>query len=90
MSDCKHESFAARVEVNRLGDGPGTPIRTFLAEITVRCSQCDLPFHFVGLDAGLSFTKPTVNFGATTLNAPIAPGEGHMPRTLRYDLSEPQ
>ena len=38
--------FAANVAVARLEDSGG-----FMAEITVRCSACGLPFQFLGLEA---------------------------------------
>lgn len=84
--DCSHEDFAANVDVHRLCDDAGR-VRTFLAEVSVRCAQCGLPFHFVGPNCGLSFTKPSVNVGATTLHAPISPGEGPLPGRIRYDLA---
>lgn len=86
-NDCKHENFAAHVGVHRLGDDGGA-IRNYVAEITVRCTQCDQPFHFLGPGAGYSFKHPTVNVGATTLHAPIAPGVGPLPSSMRFDLSE--
>lgn len=84
--ECQHESFEALTKVGRLTDGDGGPVRNFVAEIQVRCTQCDTPFHFVGPDAGFSFTKPTVSVGALTLHAPIAPGEAPLPASIRYDL----
>lgn len=86
MSDCPHDSFAARVEVQRLADDSGR-IRNFLAEVTVTCASCGLPFHFVGPECGFSFRKPTVSVGATTLHAPIAPGEAALPSSIRFDVS---
>lgn len=83
--DCEHESFAASVAVQRLTDEAGR-VRNFVAEITVRCAACDLPFHFVGPDAGFSFTRPTVNVGATTLSAPICPGEGPIPDRIQFEI----
>lgn len=82
---CPHESFVAETKVARLGDDTGA-IRNFVAEISIRCTQCDQPFHFVGVDCGFAFTRPTVNVGATTLHAPIAPGEATLPERIRYEL----
>jgi hypothetical protein len=83
---CAHERFSADVKVARIGDGD--PIRNFVAEVSVRCDDCGLPFHFVGPDSGFSFRRPTVNVGATTLHAPTAPGEGPMPERIRYEVGE--
>lgn len=85
MKDCAHESFEARVDVQRLGDDDGR-IRNYLAEVSIRCTQCGQSFHFLCPDAGLSFTKPTVDVGATTLHTPIAPGEAPLPERIRFDL----
>jgi hypothetical protein len=82
---CKHETFGAEVAVARIADDGGE-IRHFVAEVTVRCSACGLPFHFVGPPAGLSFSHPTVNVGATTLHAPIAPGVAELSARLRFEV----
>jgi hypothetical protein len=85
MSDCTHEDFAASVDVQRIADGEGQ-IRNFLADVTVRCAGCGTPFHFVGVDCGLSFKHPTGSVGSTTLHAPIAPGEGPLPGRIRFEV----
>lgn len=84
MSDCEHTHFEATVAVNRLTDEGGV-VRNFIAEITARCTDCGVPFHFLGADSGLSFTRPTVNVGATTLHAPIAPGVAPLPARIQYE-----
>lgn len=84
-ADCPHPDFAAQVDVQRIGDADR--ITNYVAEISVRCSKCGEPFHFVGdIMSGFSFTKPTVNVGATTLHAPIAPGVGPMPTGMRFEM----
>lgn len=85
MSDCPHDNFEAKTKVARLADDDGR-VRNFVAEIEIRCVTCDLPFHFVGPDAGFSFVRPTVNVGATTLNAPICPGVGPIPDRIRFEM----
>lgn len=85
MPDCEHEDFRATVAVNRLGD-EGGPVRNYIADITVSCARCGLPFHFVGVPAGLSFYRPMVNVGATELRAPIAPGEAAPPEAMRIEF----
>ena len=86
MKDCEHPSFSARVEVQRLTDDDGR-VRNYVAELSVACEACGLPFHFLGAETGLSFMAPTVNVGATTLHAPMAPGESTtIPSTIRFQL----
>lgn len=84
--DCPHDHFDAHIGIQRLGDDDGH-ITNFLAEITVKCVKCGVPFHFKCPDTGISFTKPTVNVGATTLHAPMAPGEAPLPSSVRFDLA---
>lgn len=87
VDGCEHPEFAASVAVQRLANEDGGPIRNFIAEVAISCSRCKMPFHFVGLDAGLSFTRPTVSIGATTLNVPIAPGEAPLQKSITYSLA---
>jgi hypothetical protein len=65
---CKHENFRAEVDVNRLLDSG-----SFMADVRIRCTECDLPFEFVGVDAGLSFSKPMASVTAQELHIPIRP-----------------
>lgn len=86
--DCAHERFSAHVGVQRLTDDTGR-IRNFIAEVQVSCTECGAPFHFVCPDTGFSFTRPTVNVGATMLHAPIAPGEAVLPDRTRFEVPRP-
>jgi hypothetical protein len=85
---CAHERFSAHVGVQRLTDDVGR-VRNFVAEVEVSCTDCGEPFHFLGPDTGLSFTRPTVNVGATMLHAPIAPGEVVLPDHIRFEVPRP-
>lgn len=68
MSTCKHTNFNARVEVNHLAD-----VQRYVANITVNCSQCGLPFQFMGMAPGVSTTTPCVSLDGTEARMPIAP-----------------
>jgi len=85
MSDCQHMQFTADVVVDRVTDDAGRP-RNFVAEVTIRCQDCGEPFHFVGVEAGLSFHRPTVGVGATTLHAPIASGMAPLPARMHFEV----
>lgn len=85
MTNCKHEAFAASVDVQRIADDSGR-VRNFIAEVTVTCTGCGSPFHFVGPPLGISFKHPTVNVGATTLHAPIAPGVGEVLKAMQFEV----
>lgn len=88
MTDCAHPEFMAETSVHRLTDGDGGPVRDFVAELRIKCKACDLPFHFVGAPTGYAFKHPTVDVVATTLHAPIAPGErslADLPSRLAFE-----
>jgi hypothetical protein len=82
---CDHPEFRASVTVQRLTDDAGC-VRNYIAEVTVSCRRCDEPFHFIGPPCGLAFKSPTVSVGATTLHAPIAPGELPVPSRISFEL----
>lgn len=84
MNTCKHEDFFCKVDVNRMEDSG-----RFMADLTVKCNQCQQPFHFQGVtEFGLLWTAPSLNFDSTELHLPIAPGPSPaQPGTqLRYEV----
>ena len=66
---CAHQEFYARVAVNRIEDKGA-----FMADVSIACRQCGLPFHFLGVPLGLSFGRPMASIDQTELRVPIAPG----------------
>ena len=70
MSDRKHEDFNAYVVVNRLEDSGA-----FVADIRVKCAQCELPFEFPGLPVGLSCANVTVSWDGQELRVPLKPSD---------------
>lgn len=64
---CPHLNFAANVTVNR-----HTDTGSFTADVTVGCSDCDTPFTFLGLRAGVRNGAPTCSFDAREARLPIA------------------
>jgi hypothetical protein len=67
---CRHTELNSQVSVHHLED-----TGLFIAELEVRCTQCGIPFHFLGAPTGLSMSKPTVDVPATTIHVPMLPGE---------------
>lgn len=65
---CKHESFAAEVNVNRLED-----VGRFTADVRVKCEQCGTPFRFIGLPTGVDLNGASVSVDATEGRFAIAP-----------------
>jgi hypothetical protein len=70
MSACKHEDFNASVKVFRLTDSG-----RFSADITIRCAQCDMPFRFLGLPAGVDLNGAAVSADGTEARLAIGTPE---------------
>lgn len=68
FKSCGHETFEARVDVNRFED-----TGKFMAEVTIRCVTCGERMRFLGLKAGIAWNHPMVSIDETTLHAPIEP-----------------
>ena len=73
MAMCQHEDFVAKVGVARLEDTGG-----FMAEITINCSQCGLPFQFLGLKPGIDTQGATISLDGLEARIAIVP-EGSRP-----------
>jgi len=74
-SECKHESFACSVAVNRIPEVEGGPIKNYSADVRVQCSQCQLPFRFIGLPYELDLRGASVSVDGTEGRFAIAPNE---------------
>ncbi|MFI8535391.1 hypothetical protein ACIGMX_34740 [Streptomyces aquilus] len=71
---CPHENFDAYVEVNRLAASDDDPtIVGYAADIKVNCRDCDEPFRWIGVPAGLSPRQPMCSVDETELHAPLRP-----------------
>jgi len=82
--NCPHEQFLAVVHVARLLDSG-----KFVAEVRVRCVNCEEPFRFIGLPAGLRFDGPTVSIDGLVLHAPIEPEiETQLQQRASYQMPE--
>ena len=79
---CLHPDFKAEVRVGRLSENEGGPINGFTADVKITCTQCQLPFRFIGLAAGNHYAEPRVSIDGTELRAPIEPAE--------HDVFQPQ
>lgn len=82
---CKHMNFAANVNVARLEDSG-----RFMAEITIKCSECGEPFQFVGLEAGLNLNGATVSIDGLEARMAILPNSQVMSPFQRMVRSNPQ
>jgi hypothetical protein len=71
--ECAHESFQATTSVGRLSRVEGGPVTGYTADIAIKCSECGLPFRFIGIAAGNHHAEPRVSIDGTELRAPLEP-----------------
>lgn len=70
---CKHMQFDSKVMINRLED-----TGRFVAEVTITCVECKLPFRFMGLPIGLDLNGATVNHDSTEARLSMLPADQPM------------
>ncbi|TIR78836.1 MAG: hypothetical protein E5X15_10485 [Mesorhizobium sp.] len=70
---CKHMNFGASVAVNRLED-----TGRFMADVTIRCADCNEPFQFIGLEPGLKMNGATVSIDGLEARLAISPNSQAM------------
>lgn len=68
MADCKHMNFDASVRVARLED-----VGRFIAEISIKCVECNTPFQFRGLEPGMDTDGARVSIDGLEANIAIVP-----------------
>lgn len=67
---CKHEDFAAEVDVQRLED-----VGRFAADVRIKCAQCGEPFRFLGLPCGIDLNGASVDPTGTEAHLAIGTAE---------------
>lgn len=71
---CKHQNFRANVKVGRLTESESSDtVVAFVAEVNIRCTECDQPFEFVGIPMGFAHFEPRCSIDGLTANMPIKP-----------------
>lgn len=82
--NCQHEDFVACVDVNRLTD-----TGKYIADIRIKCKQCDESFRFIGVPAGLLFDRPACSIDSIELRVPIEPeGEARLQTSASFQMPE--
>lgn len=74
---CDHKDFHAHVGVARMED-----TGQFMAEITVKCSECGEPFQFLGLEPGIDTQGARVSIDGLEARIAICPA-GARPSPLQ-------
>ncbi len=70
---CEHMNFVSQANVFRLSEIEGGPITGFTLDVTVKCTDCGLPFRFKGLPFGSHPHEPRLSADSEVLRAPIEP-----------------
>ena len=70
---CEHFNFHVQANVMRLSEVIGGPITGYAVDLTVKCTDCGLPFRFKGLPFGSHRNEPRLSADAEELLAPIEP-----------------
>lgn len=72
---CQHPNFLVKANVARLTDTDGGHVTGFDASVMINCSECGMPFQWLGLEMGSSPFKPMMSANHLELRAPITPEE---------------
>lgn len=73
QTTCKHEKFNAKVSVNRLNREEGQTVDHYMADVSIQCVECGVPFEFIGLRTGVIMDGAATNVDRTELRAAITP-----------------
>lgn len=78
--ECEHMNFESNVSVGRITDDKGI-VRNYVADIHIKCVDCQIPFQFIGMPLGVSYDKPMMEVDGLEARLPIAP-QGEIPHPL--------
>jgi hypothetical protein len=70
---CQHLNFMTDVDINRLKDDKTGKVNRFMADIRIRCVDCDIKFQFIGLPAGVNLNGACCSIDACEARMTIAP-----------------
>lgn len=68
MSNCKHDNFAAEVDVTKLETSG-----RMMADVRIKCADCDKPLRFIGLPVGLDLNGAAVSADGTEARIAVYP-----------------
>ena len=87
---CSHEDFYVTANIARLTKTEGGKVTGYMAEVSVKCLQCNTPFQFLGLEPGHDTQGARVSLDGLEANIAITP-DGTMPNPLQrlaYDINK--
>ena len=77
---CVHENFQAVANITRCTRSEeDSTVVAYYCELTVKCTVCDKPFEFVGLQMGMSPGEPRCSVNGQEARMPIKPVGEDMP-----------
>jgi hypothetical protein len=79
---CEHFHFESAVRVNRLTNEAGV-VNGYSAEVTIRCVDCQTPFAFMGLPAGVVVGGAAASMDAEEGRFYIEPSPWHAEKLRR-------
>ncbi len=72
---CLHLDFDANVTVARIAPDAATAPKAFMAEMTVQCAACKVPFTFPGMPVGMSYDEPRTSPNGQEVRVPMRPAD---------------
>jgi hypothetical protein len=83
MAECEHINFRVDANIARVQRSEEDPtIVSFMADLRVKCADCDKPFEWIGFPMGYSPNEPRVSIDGKECRAPIKPEGVVMPIDL--------
>ncbi len=76
---CTHNNFFVQANIAKVTDTE--EIEAIVAEITIKCEDCDTQFQFLELPLGLAYDRPTMSVDGLEARLPITP-MGIIPKSL--------
>jgi hypothetical protein len=73
MSTCEHLDFHGEINVNRITEHEGGPVKAFTVDMKVTCAACGEPFVFLCPDGGVLPDRPAVSVDGQEIRLPIVP-----------------
>ncbi len=71
---CEHRSFITDAKIARLIDSEHIDkVTGYRCDLTIHCSECMMPFLFIGLPYGYKPDYPTVSIERDEIRIPIEP-----------------
>lgn len=70
---CDHLNFTVSANVNRISSVEGGQITGYNVEVHVACSDCKIPFKFLGSRLGSHPSEPRLSYDQLELRAPLTP-----------------